>query len=58
LALRNRNWHGRYDGWGSSPSLVFKHLKLTKGNHIMFTIVITTWLTTLAVGMFGMAAGD
>jgi hypothetical protein len=29
-----------------------------KGNNIMFTIVITTWLTTLAAGMFGMAAGD
>jgi hypothetical protein len=29
-----------------------------KGNNIMFTVIITTWLTTLAAGMLGMAAGD
>jgi hypothetical protein len=37
---------------------VIHQSRFKKGKLIMFTIVITTWLTTLAAGMFGMAAGD
>jgi hypothetical protein len=29
-----------------------------KGYHIMLSIIVTAWLSTLAAGMFSMAAND